>query len=67
MEFSELSLSQQVATHELELRVLQNHIHHQARLILALIDLLAWPSNSPEFANGLRALMAERAELGKHS
>ena len=67
MDFSELSLPQQVATHELELRVLQNRLHHQEQLILALIDLLAWPSNSPEFANGLRALVAERAEIGKHS
>ncbi|HKE46609.1 MAG TPA: hypothetical protein VKB52_00975 [Rhodanobacteraceae bacterium] len=66
MDFSELSLPQQVATHELELRVLQNQVHHQEQLIAALIDLMATPSNSPEFAHALRSLVAERAELGKH-
>ena len=64
---SEPSLAQQVATHELELRVLKGKIRHQDRLIAALIDLLSTPSNSPEFAHRLRVLMTERAELGPHS
>jgi hypothetical protein len=66
MDFSELSLPQQVATHELELRMLQTHIRHQDRLIAALIDLLETPSNSAEFAQGLRALRAQRVELERH-
>ena len=67
MDFSDLSLPQQVATHELELRMLQNQLRHQDRLIAALIDLLSTPGNSPEFAHGLRDIKALHAEFDKGS
>ena len=60
MEFSQLSVAQQIAAHELELHALRNAVRHQQKVISSLIELLGKPTTSPEFFAQLKALMVER-------
>ena len=60
MEFTELTLPQQVAAHELEIRSLRGALRHQEHLFAMLIDLVELPPTSPECMHLLKALRAER-------
>jgi hypothetical protein len=63
MEFSELTLPQQVAAHELEIRSLRGALRRQQQLVATLIDLVELPPNSAECMHLLRALRAERDSI----
>jgi hypothetical protein len=63
MEFSELSLPQQVAAHELEMHALRNEVHRLQTVIASLIDMLEQPASSPDFFAKLRALLIERDRI----
>lgn len=58
MEFAELTLPQQVAEHENELRALEDEMRQVRRLLLALVDQLAMLAGSAEQAEELKALLA---------
>jgi hypothetical protein len=63
MEFSDLTLPQQVAAHELEIRSLRGALRHQEQLFAMLVDLVELPPNSPECMHLLRMLRAERDSI----
>lgn len=60
MDFSDLSLPQRVAAHELSVRALEDETRALRRLVAALIEVVAAPVGSPEYETGLSALLAER-------
>ena len=60
MDFSELSLPQQVATHELSLRALQDETRALRALVIALIGVVTSSVGSAEYEASLAALIAER-------
>jgi len=62
MDFSELSLPQKVAAHELSLRALEDEMHALRALIVALIDVVTSPVGSPDYEASLKTLLAERAQ-----
>ena len=61
MDFSELSLPQKVAAHELSMRALEDEVHVLRSLVAALIGVVASPVGSPEYEASLSRLLAERA------
>lgn len=63
MDFSELSLPQKVAAHELTLRTLQDEVRASRALLIALIDVVTSPAGSPEYEAALTALLAERKRI----
>lgn len=63
MDFSELSLPQKVAAHELTLRTLQDEVRASRALIVALIDVVASQVGSPEYEVALAALLTERNRI----
>jgi hypothetical protein len=60
MNFSELSLPQRVAAHELSVRALQDEVRALRALITALVDVVATATNSPEHEAALAVLLAAR-------
>ena len=60
MDFSELSLPQKVAAHELSLRAMQDDTHALRTLVLALIGVVTTPVGSAEYEASLALLLAER-------
>jgi len=60
MDFSELSLPQKVAAHELSLRALQDETHALRALVAALIGVVTSAVGSPEYDASLQSLLAER-------
>jgi hypothetical protein len=60
MDFSELSLPQQVATHELSLRALQDETRALRALVIALIGVVTSSVGSAEYEASLAALIVER-------
>jgi hypothetical protein len=63
MEFSELTLPQQIAAHELEIRALHAALRRQQLLFATLVDLVELPPNSSECMHLLRTLRAERDSI----
>ena len=61
MDFSELSLPQKVAAHELSLRATQDETRALRALVAALIDVVTSPVGSPDYETALSTLLAERA------
>ena len=61
MDFSELSLPQKVAAHELSLRALEDEMHALRALIVALIDVVTSPVGTPRYEASLSALQIERS------
>ena len=61
MDFSELSLPQKVAAHELSLRALEDEMRALRSLVAALIGVVASPVGSGEYESSLSRLLAERA------
>jgi hypothetical protein len=60
MNFSELTLPQKVAAHELSLRALQDETRALRALVVALIGIVASPVGSAEYEASLAVLNAER-------
>ena len=60
MDFSELSLPQKVAAHELSLRALQDETRMLRALVAALIGVVTSSVGSPEYESSLAALIAQR-------
>jgi hypothetical protein len=60
MDFSELSLPQKVAAHELSLRTVQDEARALRALVTALIAVITAPVGSPDYEASLSALLAER-------
>lgn len=60
MHFSELSLPQKVAAHELSLRALEDETRALRALVAALIDVVTSPVGAPKYESSLAALLAER-------
>ena len=63
MDFSELSLPQQVAAQELSLRAVQDETRALRTLVLALVAVVTSPVGSPEHEASLAALRAERTRI----
>ena len=61
MDFSELTLPQEVAAHELSLRALQDETRALRALALALVGVVTAAVGSPEYEASLTALLAERS------
>jgi hypothetical protein len=61
MDFSELSLPQKVAAHELSLRAMEDETRALRSLVAALIGVVASQVGSPEYESSLSLLLAERA------
>jgi hypothetical protein len=61
MDFSELSLPQKVAAHELSLRAMQDETRVLRALVAALIGVVTSPVGSPDYEVSLATLLAERA------
>jgi hypothetical protein len=61
MDFSELSVPQKVAAHELSLRAMQDETHALRALVVALIGVVTSPVGSPDYEASLAALLAEHA------
>ena len=61
MDFSELSLPQKVAAHELSLRALQDETHVLRALVTALIGVVTSGVGSPEYDTSLATLIAARS------
>jgi hypothetical protein len=60
MDFSELSLPQKVAAHELSLRALEDETRELRALVAALIGVVTSAVGSHEYEASLAALIAER-------
>ena len=60
MDFSELTLPQQVAAHELSLRALDDEMRELRALVAALIGVVTSAVGSREYDAALAALIAER-------
>jgi hypothetical protein len=60
MDFSDLSLPQRVAAHELSVRALEDETRALRRLVTALIGVVTSQVGSAEYESGLSALLAER-------
>jgi len=60
MDFSELSLPQKVAAHELSLRAMQDETRALRALVAALIGVVTSPVGSPDYETSLSTLLAER-------
>lgn len=60
MDFSDLSLPQKVATHELSVRALEDETRALRRLVAALIGVVTAQVGSAEYQAALSALLAER-------
>jgi hypothetical protein len=60
MDFSELSLPQKVAAHELSLRALRDETHALRALVAALIGVVTSSVGSPEYDASLATLVAAR-------
>lgn len=60
MDFSDLSLPQKVAAHELSLRAMQDETRALRALVTALMAVVTAPVGSPDYEAGLLALLAER-------
>ena len=60
MDFSELSLPQKVAAHELSLRAVQDEARALRVLVVALIGVVISPVGSAEYEASLAALLVER-------
>jgi hypothetical protein len=65
MNFSELSLPQKVAAHELSLRALQDEVHELRALIVALVDVVATARDAPEYEARLATLIGARNRMGE--
>jgi hypothetical protein len=63
MDFSELSLPQKVAAHELTLRAVQDEAHALRALVVALIGVVTSPVGSGDYEAALAALLAERTRI----
>ena len=61
MEFENLSFEQKVAVHELEIGALRNELQAMTRCS-RLIDLLAKPGGSADFAHDLKKLLPARRD-----
>jgi hypothetical protein len=61
MDFSELSLPQKVAAHELAVRAMQDETRVLRALVTALIGIVTSPVGSPDYEKSLVTLLAERA------
>jgi hypothetical protein len=61
MDFSELSLPQKVAAHELAVRAMQDETRALRALIAALIGVVASPVGSADYEKSLATLLAERS------
>jgi len=62
MDFSELTLPQKVAAHELSVRAMQDETRALRALIVALIGVVTSPVGSPDYEASLKTLLAERAQ-----
>ena len=60
MNFSELTLPQKVAAHELSLRAVQDETRALRALVVALIGIVASPVGSAEYEASLAVLNSER-------
>ena len=56
MDFSELSLPQKVAAHELSLRALEDETRVLRALVVALIRVVTSPVGSPDYESSLAAV-----------
>ena len=63
MNFSELSLPQQVAAHELEVHALRKEVHRLQKVVASLIDMLEQPASSPDYFAKLKVLLIERDRM----